>query len=129
MTDGTPLKTVEVQLNEGAWVAAKLDAPPNPYAWTWFRAEFPAPAAARTRRVKATDTLGRTQPANLDMKKTNWENNALWRRRFRSPRTRFARATRCPSSSRALRALLGARPYAASLPQPLPGSSVGIGCW
>jgi DMSO/TMAO reductase YedYZ molybdopterin-dependent catalytic subunit len=81
ITDGTPLKTVEVQLDEGQWVAAKLEPPPNPYAWTWFRAELPRPAAgAHTVASKATDALGRTQPPNLDTKKTNWENNAIWRR-------------------------------------------------
>ena len=83
MTDGTPLKTVEVQLNDGPWVAAKLDAPPNPYAWTWFRIDVPAPAAgAHTIVSKATDGLGRTQPENLDTKKTNWENNQMWRRKI-----------------------------------------------
>lgn len=81
ITDGTPLKTVQVQLDEGAWVNAKLETPPNPYAWTWFRAELPAAApGAHTVSSKATDALGRTQPDNLDMKKTNWENNAVWRR-------------------------------------------------
>jgi DMSO/TMAO reductase YedYZ molybdopterin-dependent catalytic subunit len=81
VTDGTPLKTVEVQVDEGPWVAAKLEKPANPFAWTWFRADLPAPAAgAHTVASKATDALGRTQPANLDMKKTNWENNAIWRR-------------------------------------------------
>ena len=81
ITDGTPLKSVEVQLDEGAWVAARLEAPPNPFAWTWFRATLPKPAAGAHSVVsKATDALGRTQPPNLEMKKTNWENNALWRR-------------------------------------------------
>lgn len=81
ITDGTPLKTVEVQLNDGAWVAAKLESPANPYAWTWFRAELPAaPAGTHTVASKATDALGRTQPPNLDTKKTNWENNAIWKR-------------------------------------------------
>jgi DMSO/TMAO reductase YedYZ molybdopterin-dependent catalytic subunit len=81
ITDGTPLKTVQVQLDEGAWVNAKLETPPNPYAWTWFRAELPAAGTgAHSVASKATDALGRTQPANLDTKKTNWENNAVWRR-------------------------------------------------
>jgi DMSO/TMAO reductase YedYZ molybdopterin-dependent catalytic subunit len=81
ITDGTPLKSVEVQLDEGPWVAAKLEKPANQYAWTWFRAELPAPpAGAHTVASKATDALGRTQPPNLDLKKTNWENNAVWRR-------------------------------------------------
>jgi DMSO/TMAO reductase YedYZ molybdopterin-dependent catalytic subunit len=83
MTDGTPLKSVEVQLDEGAWVQAKLEKPANPYAWTWFRAELPAPAAgAHSLASRATDALGRTQPPNLEMKKTNWENNAIWRRQI-----------------------------------------------
>jgi DMSO/TMAO reductase YedYZ molybdopterin-dependent catalytic subunit len=34
VTDGTPLKTVEVQVDEGPWVAAKLEKPANPFAWT-----------------------------------------------------------------------------------------------
>lgn len=81
VTDGTPLKSVEVQLDEGAWVAAKLEKPTNPYAWAWFHAELTAAAAgAHTVASRATDALGRTQPANLDLKKTNWENNAIWRR-------------------------------------------------
>lgn len=83
ITDGTPLKSVEVQLDEGTWVAAKLEPPAHPYAWTWFRAELPAPAAgAHSVASKATDSLGRTQPENLDLKKTNWENNAIWRRQI-----------------------------------------------
>ena len=81
VTDGTPLQSVEVQLDEGPWVAAKMDKPANPFSWTWFRAELPAPpTGAHSVASKATDTLGRTQPQNLDMKKTNWENNAIWRR-------------------------------------------------
>jgi DMSO/TMAO reductase YedYZ molybdopterin-dependent catalytic subunit len=84
ITDGTPLTTVEVQLDEGAWVPAKLEPPANRFAWTWFRAELPAPApGAHTLASKATDARGRTQPPNLDLKKTNWENNAIWRREIR----------------------------------------------
>lgn len=83
MTDGTPLKSVDVQLDEGPWVAARLDKPANPFAWTWFRAELPAPSpGAHTVASRATDARGRTQPPNLDMKKTNWENNAIWRRQI-----------------------------------------------
>ena len=83
VTDGTPIKSVEVQLDEGAWVSAKLEPPANPHAWTWFRAELPATAAgAHSVASKATDALGRTQPANLDLKKPTWENNAIWRRQI-----------------------------------------------
>ena len=83
ITDGTPLKAVEVQLDEGPWIAAKLEKSVNPYTWTWFRAEIPAPSAgAHSVASKATDAQGRTQPPNLDLKKTNWENNAIWRRQI-----------------------------------------------
>jgi DMSO/TMAO reductase YedYZ molybdopterin-dependent catalytic subunit len=81
ITDGTPLKSVEVRFDDGAWVAATIEPPANRYAWSWFRAELPAPlAGAHSVESRATDALGRTQPATLEMKKTNWENNAIWRR-------------------------------------------------
>lgn len=81
ITDGTPLTSVEVQLDEGAWVDAALEPPPNPYAWTFFRAEVPAPPAGEHTIVsKATDALGRTQPVDLSLKKTYWEDYAQWRR-------------------------------------------------
>jgi hypothetical protein len=44
---------------------------------------LPAPSAgAHSVSSRATDALGRTQPVSLEMKKTNWENNAIWRRQI-----------------------------------------------
>ena len=72
ITDGTPLKTVEVQLNDGQWVAAKLEAPPNPYAWTWFRATWPLQQRARTRcpRKRPTRSGEPSRPTSTRRKPT-----------------------------------------------------------
>ena len=80
-SDGTPLKTVEVRLDSGAWQAAKLDSHGNPYAWTFFTLETDFPAPGEHGLVsRATDEKGRSQPENLDLKKTYWEDNAQFRR-------------------------------------------------
>jgi DMSO/TMAO reductase YedYZ molybdopterin-dependent catalytic subunit len=82
-TDGTPLRSVEVKVDEGAWQAARLDTQKNPYAWTFFNFDAGALApGAHTVVSRATDTRGRTQPAALDMKKTYWEDNAQFPRPF-----------------------------------------------
>jgi hypothetical protein len=82
--DGTPVEKVEVQVDGGPWQPAKLDANRNPYAWTfWSHAIDALPPGAHTVASRATDRLGRTQPADLSMKKSNWENNAIWVRKIR----------------------------------------------
>lgn len=80
-TDGTPLKRVEVQVDERAWQAAKLDPQSDPFAWTFWSLEA-APLAAGQHTVvsRATDRSGRVQPAELELKKTYWEDNAQFRR-------------------------------------------------
>jgi DMSO/TMAO reductase YedYZ molybdopterin-dependent catalytic subunit len=82
--DGTPIEKVEVQVDGGAWQPARLDANRNPYAWTFWWLEMDALAAGpHTIASRATDRLGRTQPPDLSMKKSNWENNAVWTRKIR----------------------------------------------
>jgi DMSO/TMAO reductase YedYZ molybdopterin-dependent catalytic subunit len=82
--DGTPIEKVEVQVDGGAWQPAKLDANRNPYAWTFFSLAIdPLPPGSHTVASRATDRLGRTQPADLSLKKSNWENNAIWVRKIR----------------------------------------------
>lgn len=79
--DGTPLDRVEVKVDEGAWTSAALDRPSDPHSWTFFTHDIPAlPAGEHTLVSRATDTVGRTQPEHLDMKKTRWENNELFER-------------------------------------------------
>ena len=80
-TDGTPLRGVDVQIDGGAWRSATLEQSGNPFGWTFFTLETTGLAAGEHRLVsRATDTEGRTQPENLDLKKTRWENNELFHR-------------------------------------------------
>ena len=84
MTDGTPLEKVEVQVDGGAWRPARLEPNRNRYAWTFWSLDIDAlPAGSHTVASRATDRRGRTQPADLSMKKSNWENNAIWVRKIR----------------------------------------------
>jgi Oxidoreductase molybdopterin binding domain/Mo-co oxidoreductase dimerisation domain len=85
-TDGTPLQTVDVQVDDGPWRAARLDRQPvpAPHAWTLWSAEIDAlPPGSHTIASRATDRRGNTQPMDLSLKKSNWENNAIWPRRIR----------------------------------------------
>ena len=80
-SDGTPLDRVEVRVDDGAWSTAELDRPSDPHSWTFFTLEMPElPAGEHTLVSQATDTVGRTQPEHLDMKRTRWENNELFYR-------------------------------------------------
>jgi len=80
-TEGTPLKGVDVSVDKGTWQPAKLDPPPNPFAWTFFSLEIDRLAPGQHTIVsRATDRSGRTQPANLELKKTYWEDNAQFTR-------------------------------------------------
>jgi len=80
-SDGTPLDRVELQVDNGSWSPAELDRPNDPYSWTFFSLEIPTPSDGEHTLVsRAIDRAGRTQPENLDMKRTRWENNELFRR-------------------------------------------------
>jgi DMSO/TMAO reductase YedYZ molybdopterin-dependent catalytic subunit len=86
-TDGTPLQTVEVQVDGAAWRPVRLEKPPagsSPTAWTLWTADIdPLASGPHTIASRATDRLGRTQPADLSLKKSNWENNAIWVRKIK----------------------------------------------
>jgi DMSO/TMAO reductase YedYZ molybdopterin-dependent catalytic subunit len=83
-TDGTPLDKVEVQVDGGPWRAARLEAQRNPYAWTFWSLDVDALSpGSHTVASRATDRRGRTQPVDLSLKKSNWENNAIWVRKIR----------------------------------------------
>jgi DMSO/TMAO reductase YedYZ molybdopterin-dependent catalytic subunit len=77
--EGTPLKAVEVQIDNGPWRPAKLEAQSNPYAWTFFTLDTePLPPGKHTVVSRATDQRGRQQLPEAELnerKKTNWENN------------------------------------------------------
>jgi DMSO/TMAO reductase YedYZ molybdopterin-dependent catalytic subunit len=83
--DGTPLEKVDVQVDGGAWRAARLEPHRSPYAWTFWSLDVdPLPPGSHSLASRATDRRGRTQPADLSMKKSNWENNAVWVRKVRA---------------------------------------------
>jgi DMSO/TMAO reductase YedYZ molybdopterin-dependent catalytic subunit len=80
-TDGTPLRSVEVKVDDGSWQEAALEDRGNPHAWTFFNLEIDTLTDGEHHLVsRATDAKGRTQPENLDTKKTYWEDNAQFRR-------------------------------------------------
>ncbi len=81
---GTPIQTVEVQVDAGAWRPATLETQPNPFSWTFWTLEIdPLAPGTHTVASRATDRAGRTQPADLSLKKSRWENNAIWVRTIR----------------------------------------------
>jgi DMSO/TMAO reductase YedYZ molybdopterin-dependent catalytic subunit len=85
-TDGTPLETVEIQVDGGPWEKARLERQitPSRHAWTFFTADIASLAPGpHTVASRATDRRGATQPVDLALKKSNWENNAIWVRKIR----------------------------------------------
>ena len=80
-SDGTPLDRVEVRVDDGAWRAATMDRPDDPHTWTFFTFEAEGLTPGEHTLVsRATDVDGRTQPVDLSMKLTRWENNELFER-------------------------------------------------
>lgn len=79
-SDGTPLKSVEVKIDEGPWKPAKIQSNGgNNYTWSaWTYDWSDATPGDHTVSSRATDAKGKTQPAPDDpfvtLKKTRWEN-------------------------------------------------------
>lgn len=85
LTDGTPLKTVDVSIDGGPWKTATLDKRNTQYSWQLFTFEWTGAAGDHTIVSRATDTRGAVQPTDADLvaKKTRWENNAQFVRKFK----------------------------------------------
>jgi DMSO/TMAO reductase YedYZ molybdopterin-dependent catalytic subunit len=86
LNDGTPLRSVEVRLDNGPWQTATMDRQNSKYSWKLFTYEFPAPGPGdHTIVSRATDLNGTVQSeeADLQTKKSRWENNAQFVRKFR----------------------------------------------
>jgi DMSO/TMAO reductase YedYZ molybdopterin-dependent catalytic subunit len=93
---GAPIARVEVQIDGGPWMAAKLDRQPSrrkrsrEFAWTFWRLRWGTPTAGpHTVRSRAIDVDGNVQPAPEDPsianKVTFWESNGQITRRVRIP--------------------------------------------
>jgi DMSO/TMAO reductase YedYZ molybdopterin-dependent catalytic subunit len=84
--DGTPIKKVEVQLDNSEWREATLDEQPlEKYSWRFFSIDLGAVAPGKHTVVsRAIDEKGRIQPTAQDdeiaLKKTYWEAYQQWPR-------------------------------------------------
>jgi DMSO/TMAO reductase YedYZ molybdopterin-dependent catalytic subunit len=84
LNDGTPLKSVEVQIDDGAWRTATLDPSNSRYSWKLFTFRWEgATPGEHTLVSRATDVNGTVQPvaADLKRKKTFLEDNAQFPRK------------------------------------------------
>jgi DMSO/TMAO reductase YedYZ molybdopterin-dependent catalytic subunit len=88
-SDGTPIKSVEVKVDDGPWTAVKLgEHGKDPYSWTFWTYDWKGAAAGEhTLASRATDAHGKVQPAPDDpfitQKKTYWEANQQAVRKIR----------------------------------------------
>jgi DMSO/TMAO reductase YedYZ molybdopterin-dependent catalytic subunit len=88
-TDGTPLKRVEVKVDDGPWQTAKLQTKAHgEYSWTFFHYDWKEVSRGEHTFVsRAIDMDGRMQPSaddpEIKLKRTYWEANQQWPRRIR----------------------------------------------
>jgi DMSO/TMAO reductase YedYZ molybdopterin-dependent catalytic subunit len=88
-TDGTPLKKVELKIDDGDWLAVQLNKKQRAkYAWTLWSCDWKNPEPGdHTLVSRATDAEGRAQPSADDpeirFKKTYWEANQQHPRKIR----------------------------------------------
>jgi DMSO/TMAO reductase YedYZ molybdopterin-dependent catalytic subunit len=84
LNDGNPLKSVEVQIDNGAWQKATLDRSNTQYSWKLFSYRWEgATQGEHTLVSRATEMGGTEQPsaADLKRKKTFLEDNAQFPRK------------------------------------------------
>ncbi|MCI0621298.1 MAG: molybdopterin-dependent oxidoreductase [Acidobacteria bacterium] len=84
LNDGTPLKSVEVSIDNGPWKPAALDKSNTPYSWKLFTYRWEGTQPGEHTLVsRAIDANGRVQPTEgeLESKKTRWENNGQYVRK------------------------------------------------
>jgi hypothetical protein len=86
LTDGTPVKAIEISVNGGPWKPAVLDKRNTRYSWQLFTYEWTgAQPGEQTIVSRATGASGEVQPTEDDLrgKKTRWENNGQFVRKFK----------------------------------------------
>ncbi|MDB6109840.1 MAG: sulfite oxidase [Pedosphaera sp.] len=87
-TDGTPLKHVELKIDDGPWLTAQLDRKQQAkYAWTFWTYDWKDSKSGEHSLVsRATDVNGTIQPAaddpSIKLKKTYYEANQQYPRRI-----------------------------------------------
>lgn len=91
-SDGTPLRSVEIRIDDGPWQPVRLRRKPSSARYTWTLWDFdwakPSPGD-HTVVSRAVDEDGRWQPPaenqQIRDKKTYWEANQQWPRKIRIP--------------------------------------------
>jgi hypothetical protein len=85
LNDGTPIKSVEVKVDDGPWQPAAMDpATSSKYSWKLFTYTWNSPASgAHTLVSRVTDVTGKVQPTEEDLKnkKTFLEDNSQFPRK------------------------------------------------
>jgi DMSO/TMAO reductase YedYZ molybdopterin-dependent catalytic subunit len=87
LNDGTPIKSVEVKIDDGPWQAATADASTTAkYGWKFYTYNWTGAAPGEHTVVsRVTDSTGKVQPteAELESKKTFLEDNSQHPRKVR----------------------------------------------
>jgi DMSO/TMAO reductase YedYZ molybdopterin-dependent catalytic subunit len=84
LNDGTPLRSVEVSIDGGAWQRAEIDPQSTQYSWKLFTLQWNNPTPGEHTIVsRVTDANGKVQPTMEEMpeKPTRWENYGQFPRR------------------------------------------------
>jgi DMSO/TMAO reductase YedYZ molybdopterin-dependent catalytic subunit len=84
LNDGTPLKSVEVKIDDGPWQKASLASTNTQYSWKLFNCRWDgATPGEHTLVSRVTDAEGRVQPTleELKRKKTFLEDNSQFPRK------------------------------------------------
>ncbi len=84
LNDGTPIRSIEVKVDDGPWRPAVMDAANTRYSWKLFSYRWDNATPGEHALVsRVTDATGRIQPttAELESKLTSLENNAQWPRK------------------------------------------------
>jgi DMSO/TMAO reductase YedYZ molybdopterin-dependent catalytic subunit len=77
LNDGTPLRTVEIKIDDGPWQPAEIDPQSSRYSWKLFRYAWrDATRGEHTLVSRVIDANGQVQATEDEMpeKRTRWEN-------------------------------------------------------
>ncbi len=83
LNDGTPLRSVEVMIDDGSWQEAEIDPESTQYSWKLFRLRWTdASPGEHTIVSRVTDVNGQVQPTadQVPEKPSRWENNGQFPR-------------------------------------------------
>jgi DMSO/TMAO reductase YedYZ molybdopterin-dependent catalytic subunit len=85
LTDGTPLRSIEVKIDDGPWREAVMSRENTQYSWKIFTYQWTgATPGDHTLVSRATDIQGNVQPTQDDPnKKSRWENNGQFVRKIK----------------------------------------------